>query len=167
MFAHTIMMLAAAASVALDPAGCRKVSSGRTGSAAWESDGKGHLSVSMDVPSAGEVTLECRVRVPSGTATVTVGFDQAHVSFQPSGSKSAGSGLVLQVGPSCRGELTRVAGEDWTEARKRAWSVPVSGRNVVVRVTAKDNSDKDPVRVDVEGLRVSFEPRADASECGH
>ncbi len=157
MFAHTIMMLAAAAAVAVDPAGCRRTSSGRTGAAGWESDGKGHLSVSVDAPSAGDVSFECRIRVPAGARSVSVSFDHAYVSFQPAGSKSEGSGLLLSLGTSTQGALTRVAGEDWIQSRNRSWTAPVEGKTVTLRVTAHDASDRDPLRIDLDGLRITFD----------
>ncbi|MDZ4800251.1 MAG: hypothetical protein SGI92_19000 [Bryobacteraceae bacterium] len=155
MLAQTIIMLAAAASVTVDPAACRRTSLGRTGGAAWESDGKRHLSVSVDAPSAGDVSLECRIRVPAGTTEVTLSFDHAYVSFQPSGSRQTGSGLRLAANGKPVAEVTRVAGEDWIESRNRSWTVPVTGNSVVLRIDAHDASTADPLRIDLDGLRVT------------
>jgi hypothetical protein len=162
MLAQTIMMLAAAAVVAVDPGACRKAASGRTGAATWESDGKGHLSVSLDVPAAGEVSLECRIRVPAGATEAVLNFDHAYISFQPAGSRRNGSGLKLTANGKPLGELIRVAGEDWTESRNRSWSVPVTGSSVTIGITAQDASASDPVRIDLSGLKVRFPSAAAA-----
>lgn len=159
-------MILAAGSVMIDPGLCRQVSSGRTGAAVWNTDGQNHLSVSLDAPSKGEVSLYCRVPVPAGTGAVTLSFDRTLVSFQPAGSRAPGSGLLLAVG-DCGGHLLRVAGEDWIEARLRRWVAQVvSGRRgVEVRVIVRDVSDRDPVRIDLTGLRLTIGAEEGAERC--
>lgn len=158
MFGPILLMLAGTLSFVVDPSQCRQVSSRRTGGSSWNSDGQGHLSISLDAHSQGEVSLECKVRVPEGVRSITLTLDHVLVSFQPAASKNPGSGLVMRVGPSCTATVTRVAGEDWIEARSRQWTaaVPAGARTVLVRVGALDDSDLDPVRIDVSGLVVRF-----------
>ncbi|MBC8166551.1 MAG: hypothetical protein H7Y20_11850 [Bryobacteraceae bacterium] len=154
MFSLSLLLLTAAA-VAIDPAFCRQVSSGNTGAAAWQRDGQGNLSISMDAHSTGEVSLRCRVKLPNLIDAATLEFDHVLISFQPAGTKREGSGLTLFAG-DCRGMLLRVAGEDWIEAPHRAWTTTVAPGSKYVEVTVRlvDNSDRDPVRVDLRGLRV-------------
>jgi hypothetical protein len=148
------LFLALAASVALDPGNCRQA---RAGTAGWMADGHGSMSVSTDAQTTGEVTLTCRIPVPSGATSVTLELDSALISFQPAGSKTNGSGLLLSVGRTCRAELIRVAGEDWISAPQRAWSVavPRGTRSIEVRVTARDSSAADPLRIDLLALRIT------------
>lgn len=149
-----LLTLTLALSGSIDPVACRQ--SGSV-TARWAGDGHGGISFSADAPASGEVTLRCRVPVPSGATAVTVAFNRALVSFQPAGSKAAGSGLLLNIGRACRAELIRVAGEDWIEARHRAWSleVPAGARRIDITLTARDASKQDPIRIDLEGLRIS------------
>jgi hypothetical protein len=125
----------------IDPAHCRQT---RLGPGEWASDGRGGLSASLDARTTGELGLRCRIPV-SGQA-VSLALDKVLVSFQPSASKTAGAGLVIEGG-GCRIELLRVAGEDWIETPPRAWIVPVSGRTLHLTITLRDNSPVDPVRV--------------------
>jgi hypothetical protein len=99
---------------------------------------------------------------------VTLEFDAALISFQPAGSKTIGSGLLLSVGRTCRAELIRVAGEDWIEIPRRAWSVPVpaGARSVEVRVTSRDSSPADPLRIDLRGLRLTPGAAGGSEACG-
>jgi hypothetical protein len=156
--------LAFAVSVVIDPAMCRQ---SRTGSAAWQTDGRGGISASTDARTTADLVLNCRVPVPKGVTSVTLQLDRALVSFQPAGSKTNGSGLLLSVGRGCRAELIRVAGEDWIETPRRAWAVklPRGSRHLEVQVTARDLSAADPLRIDIQGLRVSAGQANDAQAC--
>lgn len=158
MIPSALTMLAAALSFVVDPSQCRQTSTGRTGAATWNSDGRDHLSISVDAPSVGDVSLQCNLRIPTGVKSVTLSFDHVLVSFQPAGSKATGSGLVMHLGPACEAAVTRVTGEDWIEARARKWTatVPEGTRSLSVRVTLRDTSNSDPVRVDLVGLKVRF-----------
>jgi hypothetical protein len=142
--------LALAAAVLIHPGDCKQT---RIGPSEWVSDGHGGLSASIDARTTGELTLRCRIAVPPGTDTITLALEKALVSFQPSGSKGTGSGLVIKAG-ACRIELVRVAGEDWIETPPRAWRVRNTARTVELAITLRDNSDRDPVRVDLTGLRL-------------
>jgi hypothetical protein len=165
MIPSALTMLAAALTFVVDPSLCRQNSTGRTGAANWNSDGKDHLSISVDAPSVGDVSLQCSLRIPPGVRSVTLSLEHILVSFQPAGSKETGSGLVMTLGPSCQASVTRVAGEDWIEARSRKWTavVPEGSRSIVLRVAAHDASSRDPVRLDVTGLKVQF--GNDHSDC--
>lgn len=138
-----------AVAVLIHPGDCRQT---RIGPSEWSSDGRGGLSASTDARTTGDLTLRCRIQVPSGTETMTLAFDKSLISFQPAGSKATGAGLVIRAG-ACRVEIVRVAGEDWIETPARAWAVPVQGRIVEVSITLRDNSAADPVRIDLTGLR--------------
>ena len=142
--------IALAAAVFLHPGDCRQT---RIGPSEWVSDGRGGLSASTDARTTGELTLRCRIPVPAGAGSVTLAFDKALISFQPSGSKAIGSGLVIRAG-GCHIELVRVAGEDWIETPARAWAVPSGSRSLDVTITLRDNSSENPVRIDLAGLRL-------------
>ena len=159
-------VLLAAASIFIDPGLCRQSTAGKTGPSAWATDGRNHLSVSMDARSTGEVSLRCRVESPADADAVTIEFDRALISFQPAGSKATGSGLTLSAN-SCHESLVRVAGEDWIEAPHRSWTVKLDPhrREFELRLAVTDNSDRDPVRVDLWGLRVTPGNREDADFC--
>jgi hypothetical protein len=120
----------------------------------------------MDARSTGEVSLRCRVESPADADAVTIEFDRALISFQPAGSKATGSGLTLSAN-SCHESLVRVAGEDWIEAPHRSWTVKLDPdrREFELRLAVTDNSDRDPVRVDLWGLRVTPGNREDADFC--
>jgi hypothetical protein len=156
--------LAFALTVALDPATCRQP---RAAAGAWQTDGLGRISASTDARTTAELALKCRVPVPKGVTSVTLELDWMLISFQPSGSKTNGSGLLLSVGRGCRAELIRVAGEDWIDTPPRSWTVdlPPGSRHVDVTVTARDVSDADPLRIDIQGLRVSPRQTNEAQVC--
>lgn len=119
----------------------------------------------MDAHSVGEVSIRCRIRLPPGTRVLTVEFDHALISFQPAGSKSNGSGLTIAAG-DCKGSLVRVAGEDWIEAPHRSWTTLVDAgtRGMYVSFTMSDTSDRDPVRLDISGLRATAGESAETAE---
>ena len=154
-------VLAFAAAVTIDPGVC---SQRRIGPSEWTSDGRGVLTASTDARTTGELTLRCRVPVPADSTTVTLALDKLLISFQPAGSRTSGAGLVIQAG-GCRIEIVRVAGEDWIETPRRAWTVRTASRVLDVTVTLRDNSDKDPVRIDLTGLRLLGGPADDAQVC--
>jgi hypothetical protein len=160
------LYLALAASILIDPGNCRQT---RASSASWTADGRGSLSVSTDAHTTGDVTLTCRIPVPPGVTSVTLELDAAMISFLPAGSRTIGSGLLLLVGRTCRAELIRVAGEDWIEVTKRAWSLPVAAgtRSLEVRVTARDSSSADPLRIDLRRLRLTAGAVAGSQACGN
>ena len=153
--------LAFATAVLIHPGDCRQT---RIGPSEWSSDGRGGVSASTDARTTGELTLRCRIPVQPGTKSVTIGFDKSLISFQPIATKNTGSGLVIQAG-ACRIELVRIAGEDWIETPARAWIVPVHGRMLDVSITLRDSSDKDPVRIDLAGLRLLPGTRENAQVC--
>ena len=95
---------------------------------------------------------------------MTIAIDKSLVSFQPTATKSAGSGLIIRAG-TCTIQLLRIAGEDWIDTPARAWIVPVQTRVLHVSITLRDNSDKDPVRIDVTGLRLLPGARDNAEVC--
>ena len=153
--------LALAAAILIHPGDCRQT---RIGPSEWVSDGRGGLSASIDTRTTGELTLRCRIPVEAGTDIVTIALDKSLISFQPTGSKGTGSGLVIKAG-ACLIELVRVAGEDWIETPPRAWRVPITARTVELAITLRDNSDKDPVRVDLTGLRLLPSAAENAQVC--
>lgn len=159
------VFLAFAVSIALDPAACRQSHKGAA--ATWSADGRGGISTSTAAGTKGEVTLRCRVPVPEGVSAVTLELDRAHISFQPAGSREGGSGLLLMIGRACGAELIRVAGEDWIETPRRAWTaaVPAGSRAVEVTITARDSSNADPLRIDLQGLRLTGGKAQDAQVC--
>jgi hypothetical protein len=156
---------ALAASVLIDPALCRKVP-GSVGT--WETDGRGGLSASSGAGTVGTIGARCRIVLPAPAAIVTLHFDRVLISFQPSGSRATGSGLSLAVGDTCAVSLTRVAGEDWMQSANRAWQVTLNppARAVHVSIALRDVSSTDPVRVDLQGLRISAGSLAHSEVCG-
>jgi hypothetical protein len=123
--------------------------------ARWQEDGRGGMTVASDARAVGTLAARCRVNL-SGRP-VKLEIDHLYVSFVPKGSSATGSGLVIEMG-ECKLEFLRIAGEDWIEARQRSCT-GTGERDVTVRFI--DNSEKDPVRVDLRGLRVTA---ADAPE---
>jgi hypothetical protein len=154
-------LLALAAAVAVDPGVCRQR---RIGPSEWTSDGRGVLTASTDARTTGELSLRCRLPVPADSTTVTLVLQKLLISFQPAGSKTSGAGLVIQAG-GCRIEIVRVAGEDWIETPRRAWTFRAESRVLDVTVTLRDVSEKDPVRIDLTGLRLLGGPAEEAQVC--
>ena len=124
---------------------CRTVRSGNIGpDTSWQTDGRGRIWLSTTAAQTGTVELRCRISQGS------IEVDRVHISFQPAGSPATGSGLLIRAG-ALAWHIERVAGEDWIEVRKRSGAA--AGRLLIVR--AEDRSGADPMRVEVEGLRVT------------
>jgi hypothetical protein len=51
-------------------------------------------------------------------------------------------------------ELLRIAGEDWIEAKSRRIVLKPSGSELVLTIAAIDQSNRDPMRIDLHGLRM-------------
>ena len=154
-------LLALASAVTIDPGVCRQR---RIGPSEWTSDGRGVLTASTDARTTGELSLRCRVPVPPESTTVTMALNKLLISFQPAGSKTTGAGLIIRAG-GCQIEIVRVAGEDWIETPRRAWSIRTASRVLDLTVTLRDNSEKDPVRIDLTGLRLFAGAAEDAQVC--
>jgi hypothetical protein len=154
-----MLMLAAAAVVVwqagstVDMARCRTVRAGQIGpEARWETDGKNRLWVSTTARASGRIELQCRIPIVAA-AGLMLELESAAVSFAGAESRDPGSGLTVVLS-GVHWELLRVAGEDWVEAAGRRTPVTPNSSHLVLTIAALDRSTRDPMRIDLRGLRL-------------
>jgi hypothetical protein len=154
------MLMVAAAGLVLWQAGvmndmsrCRTVKAEYTGpEVAWETNGKGWLWISTTAAAFGRIELRCRIPVTPGVAVV-VEMERVFVSFAGAQSRNCGSGVSITA-RDLSWELLRIAGEDWIEAKSRRIVLKPSGSELVLTIAAIDQSNRDPMRIDLHGLRM-------------
>lgn len=155
-FSRVSLLLAAMAAHAAEFGRCSEKRSTTLGTTVWARDGRGNWSASTAARQVGTAALRCRVDLPEPSSEVTLVLQQALISFIPSATKEAASGLRIEL-PGRAIDLTRVAGEDWIETGPKEWHVrlPAPARRFYVVFTLHDLTPRDPVRIDLFGVKVS------------
>ncbi len=129
---------------------------GYTGRIAWETQSTGDYTAASEERTAGTVERLCREKVTEGQRQLALQIQSLTVSFSGARSSQQGSGFQLQVyagaAKLCELSYLRIAAEDIIRAGGTAYNIAVPQGIHELRLVYRliDNSNRDPVRIDIK-----------------
>lgn len=146
--------------------------SGFTGQPSWQRQADGSWVASTEAQTVGELQLACTFRWKAPVGEAVFSISGARVSYLTAPSRSAASGIVVEVAAKqqrpCRISGLRITGEDWLELGSVRYLVrfaePVRSAQVVFRLV--DTATVDALRADLKEFSLSDSAdKSGAREC--